>query len=393
MARKAGRSPTAGAAKRQALEFFQLAVARSAADGDGAAALFERAFALDPDLGYAVYDAGVLYERSGDLPRARDAYARALKVNPDFEPASENLTRLRLRAGQAAEAESDLRARIAQYPSSLALRNQLVEVLLATDRLDGAEQESRKILRTDEHNIPAMVNLATAYYMRKRYELSRMVLDNARQVAPSEPSIWSKLAFTELALGNRPQALEDFKKAAELRRDYPEAQINYGAMLVESEDYANAVKHLEVAVRYAPSSPQAHLNLGNAYRGAKEFDKAQSEYERALVLDPKLVDAQYDLGVLYLDGEKPGLPAAERLEKAIAYFEKYAAAGGNDSRLAQYRKDAASQLDKERKRMAREEKERLRKAAAAPKAPAAAPVPPAAAASQAETQEKEAKDR
>jgi len=367
MTRKAARPPTADLAKREARELFAQAVARSTTDRDGAAALFERAFRLDPDLGFAAYDAGVLYERSGDLLRARDAYVRALKVNPDFEPASQNLTRLRLRAGQAAEAEADLRARIAQYPSSPALRNQLVEVLLATDRLEGAEQEARKVLKADEHNIPAMVNLAIAYYSRKRYELARMVLENARQVAPGEAIIWTKLAFTEIALGNRAHAIEDFKKAAELRPDYPEAQINYGAMLVETEDYANALKHLEQAVQYAPSSPQAHLNLGNAYRGAKEFDKAQREYERALYLDPKLVDAYYDLAVLYLDGDKPGLPAADRLERAIAHFDKFAASGGSDPRLAQYRKDAASLLDKERKRIAREEKEKLRKATEARK--------------------------
>lgn len=367
MTRKATRAPTGDADRRQARQLFAQAVARSSTDREEAAALFESAFRLDPDLGYAAYDAGVLYERSGDLLRARDAYFRALKVNPDFEPASQNLTRLRLRAGQAAEAESDLRARIAQYPSSLALRNQLVEVLLATDRIDGAEQESRKVLKTDEHNIPAMVNLAIAYYARKRYELARMVLENARQVAPGEAIIWTKLAFTEIALGNKAQAIEDFKKAAELRPDYPEAQINYGAMLVETEDYANAVKHLELAVQYAPSSSQAHLNLGNAYRGAKEFDKAQREYERALYLDPRLVDAYYDLGVLYLDGDKPGLPATERLERAIAHFDKFAASGGKDPRLAQYKKDAASLLEKERKRLAREEKEKLRKAAEARK--------------------------
>jgi len=365
--RKATRAPTGDAARQQARELFAEAVARSTADREGAAALFERAFRLDPDLGFAAYDAGVLYERSGDLLRARDAYTRALKVNPDFEPASQNLTRLRLRAGQAAEAESDLRARIAQYPSSLALRNQLVEVLLATDRIEGAEQESRKVLKVDEHNIPAMVNLAIAYYSRKRYELARMVLENARQVAPGEAIIWTKLAFTEIALGDKARAIEDFKKAAELRPDYPEAQINYGAMLVETEDYANAVKHLEMAVQYAPSSPQAHLDLGNAYRGAKEFDKAQREYERALYLDPKLVDAYYDLGVLYLDGDRPGLPATERLERAIAHFDKFAVSGGKDPRLAQYRKDATNQLEKERKRLAREEKDKLRKAAEARK--------------------------
>jgi len=360
------RAPSS-AEQGQARVVFEEGVRQSQGNLDAAAATFERAFAMDSGLGFAAYNAGVIYERMGDVIRARDAYVRALKVTADFEPASQNLTRLRLRSGRAEEAEADLRARIAGYPEKTGLRNQLVEVLIATGRLDSAEQEARKILKTDEHNIPAMVNLAMAYYAKKRHELAKMVLENARQVDPGEAVVWNKLGFVELALGNRPQAFEDFKKAAALRPDYPEAQVNYGAMLVDAEDFAGAVKVLELAIQYAPNNAQAHLDLGNAYRGNRQFEQAQREYERAQLLDPKLVDAQYNLGILHMDGEKPGLPVAERLEKAIAYLDKYAAAGGSDPRLALYKRDAKAALDKEKKRLAREEKDKLRKAAEAKK--------------------------
>jgi tetratricopeptide (TPR) repeat protein len=192
-----------------------------------------------------------------------------------------------------------------------------------------------------------------------------MVLENARQVAPRDPVVWNRLGFVEMQLGTRAQAMEYFQKAVELGETYPEAQINYGAMLVETEAFPDAVKHLELAVKHAPASVAAHLNLGNAYRGAKEFEKAEREYRRALELDPKLADAWFNMGLLYLDGEKPGLPAAERLEKAIAFLDKYAADGGADPKVPQYRRDASSLLDKERKRLAREERERLRKEAEA----------------------------
>ena len=378
--RPARRAADASSA-REARVLFERAVANFASQPEQAAGLFERAFDLDPSLGYAAYDAGIAYERVGDLTRARYAYLKALASEPDFEPASLNLTRLRLRTGKSEEAESDLRARIAAHPDRVGLRNQLVEVLLATGRPEGAEQESRRVLKMDEQNVPALVNLATAYYANKRYELARMVLDNARQIDPKDPAVWNRLGFVLIALGNRPEALQAFEKAAAPRADYPEAHVNYGVMLVDAEDYRGAVKELEVAVRYAPTNAVARLNLGNAYRGAKEFDEAQREYERALTLDPHLADAWFDLAVLYLDGDKPSLPPTARLEKSLAYFDKFAAAGGSDPRLAQYRKDAAAALDREKRRLAREEKDRLRKEAEARKkgepAPgAAAPAKP-----------------
>jgi Flp pilus assembly protein TadD len=136
---------------------------------------------------------------------------------------------------------------------------------------------------------------------------------------------------------------------------------------VDAEDFAGAVKELELAVQHAPNNAPARLDLGNAYRGNRQFELAQREYERALQLDHKLADAYFNLGVLHLDGDKPGLPATERLEKAIAYFDRYAASGSTDPKLGQHRRDAALLLDKEKKRQAREEKDRLRKEAEAKK--------------------------
>lgn len=351
-----GAGPGAPAPAPDPGELFERALALADADPAGAVALLEAASRTDPGMALAAYDAGVLLERLGEPDRAREAYRRALAAAPDLEPASLNLTRLRLRAGQFGEAEADLRARLAAYPDREGFRDQLVEVLLAAGRLPAAEQEARRILRSDEHHVPAMVNLATAFHRQGRHELARLVLENARQLQPGDPVVWNRLGSVELQLGRRARALECFRKAAELGEAYPEAHVNYGAMLVEAEAFPEAVRHLELAVRDAPRSAAAHLNLGNAWRGAGEPDRAEAAYRRALELDPALADAWFDLGLLYLDGERPGLATAARLEKAIALLDRYAAEGGSDPRLPEYRREAASQLEKERRRLAREKK-------------------------------------
>jgi tetratricopeptide (TPR) repeat protein len=361
--------PSAGAEFNvRARDLFASAVARAqTGELESAAAQFQQAWDAEPRLLYAAFNAGVLLERLGKLAEAREVYERAVKAAPDFEPASGNLVRLLVRLGKAAEAEADLKARVERFPASAGLRNQLAELLLGTGKLDGAEQEARKVLKEDERSIPAMITLASVYHAKKRFELAKMVLENARQIDPKDPAVWNRLAFVDLALGNRAQALEDLKTAASLRPDYPEAHLNYGAMLNDAEDFAGAVKELELAVQYAPDSAVAHLDLGNAYRGTKEFAKAQEHYERALQLDPKMIEVHFDLAVLYLDGEKPDLPALARLQQGLTYLDQYAAAGGEDPKLAQYRKDATSAVEREKKRLAREEKERVRKEAEAKK--------------------------
>ncbi len=339
------------------------ALGRAGSWGPAAEAL-EKAFTLDRSLLQAARGAGVWFDRAGEDARAAAAYRAALAEKPDFVEASHDLTMLLLRTGRAAEAEADLRARLERFPLT-PLRDQLVEALAAQGRLDAAEAEARAVLRTAEQDGPAMVSLASVYYARKRYELARMVLENARQVHPEDPAVWNKLGFVELAMGNRPQALEDFRKAAGLRDDYPEAHVNYGAMLVEAEDFPGARKELELAVRYAPASAAAWLGLGNALRGEKRFEEADRAYRRALALSPGMAEAEWGLAVLYLDVESPAIPTLQRLERALGHLDRYAAAGGDDPHLAAYRKEGLAEVEKEKKRLARDEKDRLRKEAEA----------------------------
>ncbi len=179
--------------------------------------------------------------------------------------------------------------------------------------------------------------------------------------------MWNRLGFVELALGNRAQALEDFRTAAALGPDYPEARANYGALLADAEDFQGATVELEAAVRHAPSSAAVWLGLGNAYRGAQQFEKAEEAYRKALELEPSLTEVHFNLAVLYLDGEKPGLPALARLEQAVTFFDTYEQKGGKEPKIVDYRKDAAKAIEREKKRLAREERDRLRREAEAKK--------------------------
>jgi tetratricopeptide (TPR) repeat protein len=263
--------------------------------------------------------------------------------------------------------ESLARHRPREYPLFREARGRLLderaEALVAQRRLEDAEREARRALRADERDAAALVTLATVFQVRGQLELARLALENARQAHAADASVWHRLGFVELALGSRPQALESWRKAAELRPDHVEAHANQGVMLVETGDYPAAVRALEAALRHAPRSAAAWLDLGNAQRGSRRFDEALRAYERALGIDPKLVDALFNLGLLHLDGERDGLPATERLQRAIDWFDRFAAAGGQDPSLAATRAEAQAQLERERKRLAREESDRARKQA------------------------------
>lgn len=329
-----------------------------------ALAAFEEAAVLDPLLVMARYNAGVLCEKLGNNAQAKGHYIAALALQPELAFAAQNLTRLRVRSGQLLEAERDLRIRINNRPEDLGLRNQLVELFLSRGDLDAAFTESKRILKSDERNVIAMIHLATYYQRQKKYELAMMVLDNALQIAPAEASVHHARSVVYLALGQKAPALESLKKATEARPDFPEAQNNLGVLLIEAQDYYAAALALEKAVKSSPDFVQARLNLGNAYRGARDYKKALEQYELAFRLGQNNPDTLFDLALTYLDGGtdlKPGLTPQSKLDRSLAFFESFKKAGGDDPRLPKYVGEAQKGIEKERRRVEREEKDKLRK--------------------------------
>ncbi|HEX8435599.1 tetratricopeptide repeat protein [Archangium sp.] len=320
---------------------------------------------------------GIVQERLGKNDEAERAYRQALELKPEQQAAWDNLTRLQCRTARAAQAEAQLRERLQANAEALAPRTALVLALLCQKKLDAAATEAKRVLKADERNVRAMQLLAQVYYRERKLELAKMVLENARAIAPDEPATHNTLGLVQLALGTKPAALESFKKASELQPDFAEARNNFGALLNEAQDYPAAVRELEAAVRAAPDFVSARLNLGNAYRGQGDFARALAEYQQVLRLAPSLPDTYFNLAILHLDAEPQELDTLVRLQACLSFFDQYRARGGRDERVDDYVKDARKGLEKEERRREREKREQLRKAQQAEAPPSDASPPPA----------------
>ncbi len=348
---------------RAAREAFERGVAAARAGNlDAAEAELKSALDRDGTLAYAWTNLGVVYERKGAAGAAQSAYEKALELEPDQEMAWDYLTRLRCRTGKASDVEARLRTRIAHNPAAIGPRTSLVYALLHQKKYETATNEAKKVLKADERNVRAMQLLAQVYYREKKFELAKMVLENAKAIAPHDAATWNDLGLVNLALEAKPQAMESFRQAVALQPDFAEANNNFGALLNEAQDFEAAVKVLEAAVFTAPDFAAARLNLGNAYRGKQELKEAIAEYQQVLRLRPDWVDTYYNLAVLHLDSELPEMETIPRLKQAITWFDTYKSKGGKDERVEQYMKDAAKGIEKEERRLERVEKDKLRKA-------------------------------
>lgn len=84
---------------------------------------------------------------------------------------------------------------------------------------------------------------------------------------------------------------------------------------IDKNDYQSAIAPLQKFIAEKPDVAFAHFQLAYAYTAVKRDDDARTEYEKCVALDPKMAEAQLNLGILLL--QKDPKAAAVPLSKAV----------------------------------------------------------------------------
>jgi eukaryotic-like serine/threonine-protein kinase len=153
--------------------------------------------------------------------------------------------------------------------------------------------------------------LAIDLYLRARHEYRKLwpdhvrrsidLFDQALALAPDDPLILSGLA-TALAraaffVGDAgfARAREVAERAVHAAPHLGEAQLAYGAMLLQLGENVGAVRALRAAVAQSPGLAEAHGTLGRVLVEAGAVDEGTRLLEAALALDPETPLAVLDL--------------------------------------------------------------------------------------------------
>jgi tetratricopeptide (TPR) repeat protein len=303
------------------------------------------------------YNLGILAEWQGRKQAAREAYDKALAAEPDFGPAVVAIGRLILRSGDAGGAVRFAEDRARSRPESLDLQNAVDQLrLLAEGDPRQVAESAKQVLRKDEKNVAAMVNLARSYQLEGKHELAIAILDNAAALSPDDPEIPFIQALSFEGLGE-PRRARGALEAAVARPGGGSAEAcnNLGLLYHEAGDFIGAEGQFRKAIARWPEMLDAHANLGNALKGQQKYADADASLRQALSLGKDNPDVLFDLGILYLDGNLPGVEAVSRLEQAIAFFDRYKSQrkqASPDDPVDRYVAEARKRIEVEQKRAA-----------------------------------------
>jgi Flp pilus assembly protein TadD len=85
---------------------------------------------------------------------------------------------------------------------------------------------------------------------------------------------------------------------------------------LDRNDFATAVDPLEKFIAEKPDVAYAHFQLAYAYTALKRTDDARTEYQKCIAIDPKMAEAQLNLGILLLQSDPAA--ATQPLRQAVA---------------------------------------------------------------------------
>jgi type IV pilus assembly protein PilF len=138
----------------------------------------------------------------------------------------------------------------------------------------------------DKHTKQATAyrELAEAYFTERQYSLALKELLKAEKLRPEDALIQNDLGLVYMMKDRLDLSAQRFKRAIELKPDYPQAINNLATALLKQEEWDEAIVYLNQLLKNmvygTPQYPM--LNLGWAYFNKKDYVRAEKYYSAAI---------------------------------------------------------------------------------------------------------------
>jgi|GEM_PF-6859148 len=271
-------------------------IAHQRGDQELAARLVGHALEQAPDRGAFHCSMGNVHRVQGEFDEARACYEKSVELNPNLSEGYSNLGALLMAGGDLEGAERNLKLALVVDENNAQALNNMGTVLLRQGRSEEALPHLVKAARAAPRSAVAQANLGSALRARGTPGLAIQCFENAIDIRPDFERAHTELGEVLIELNQPDQAREAFRKALTLRPESSEAHRGMARLLRREGHAAEAVAHLEQALRDATDDPLLLTDLTDSYLAAGRFRPAADTARAWLQRDPKAWRAQLALG-------------------------------------------------------------------------------------------------
>lgn len=255
----------------------------------------------EPDLYYLLGNTYFMLEQTA---KSEEAYRAALKLDPEYMPALQNLGRLLYK-------EKKYKESIALFDRVLAKDGQDVEAIRfqagcyhALNETSMAVQKFLEVHHLEPDDSQTIRTLARLY--RDSWEYSKAIPFYEKLIAiePAQPGHYLSLSMAHYKLGEKQQALNILQKGHKHLPDDYDIASRLGDVLFANKDYSQAVNIYKKALLINPQSKEVPLYLAKIYYLQKNFAEGEKILKDLLKRDSSNLQAYEHLAPVYLSQNK-----------------------------------------------------------------------------------------
>ncbi len=154
-------------------------------------------------------------------------------------------------------------------------------------------------IEADPACIKCLYNRGLALIQLEKYHKALFDFDRILQLDPIDVGAYEQRGHLRYLTGDALGAAADFSMAVKSRPSAV-AYTNRGMAYLNAQQYVEAIRDLENAVRLDPDDGAAHRALGDAFFAAGDYDSALPYYDTVLRLDPTDIVALNNRGNTYM---------------------------------------------------------------------------------------------
>ena len=249
----------------------------------------------DGSKNYLIFgDLAIIYGIEGNLERMYKFLLEAIKIEPNYPDAHNNL-------GFYYTKKGDYESAIKSYKNALKLNPYLSDsyynlgVIFADI---GNFKESikfyKKVIEINPKYFYAYYNLALVYKELDEVNNSLNSFYLALQINPKSSETYNNLGIIFLNQNNVQKAIKYFQKSIINKFDNYESLNNLGIAYERTGNYDKSIFHLKQALKYNNNYPEAFFNLANAQKASGQIRESILSYSSALRIKPNYQEALFN---------------------------------------------------------------------------------------------------
>jgi len=257
---------------------------------------------------------GMALDARGDAAGGRAAYEKALELDATYFPAVANLAKLDVAKKDLAGARKRFEGFVQKVPNSAHAMLALAGLEAQSGRFKESGEWLQKAVAATPRRIEPRLQLIGFHLQMGNAKQALVAAQEAEQIMPTHPEVLDLLGLSQLANGERNNALATYRKLVKITPKAPSAHYRLASTMAMLGDYKGAEAALSTALSINPGYEKAVASLGKIQLRNERYDEALKVARQLQKQQPTKA------GGFVLEGDV--LAAQSRFADALKLYQK-----------------------------------------------------------------------